>query len=160
MGWDGVTPPGLCSRTDRQHEGTTALRACSTPRPASRTTLHHRLRVAVKPQHYAREAVDEGPTTAQTTGGWGEFEDVLVEQRNGVVVATLNRPDKLNALSGAMRVSLRRLIRELPDRRVCNSSRPGGAGRQSALDDLFFAQPSHLFPGIPQLEQHLFGVLS
>ena len=151
---------------------------------------------------------------AEGTDDWGEFEDVLVEQQVGVVVATLNRPDKLNALSGAMRVSLRRLIRELPERedakvlvitgagsayfsgqtrsdklgsqtygalirttacavsrrrsadatnratRVCNSSRPGGAERRSALDDLFFAQLSHLFPGITQLKQHLFGVLS
>ncbi|HEY8836173.1 MAG TPA: enoyl-CoA hydratase/isomerase family protein [Dehalococcoidia bacterium] len=53
---------------------------------------------------------------AEGTDDWGEFEDVLVEQQVGVVVATLNRPDKLNALSGAMRVSLRRLIRELPER--------------------------------------------
>ena len=41
---------------------------------------------------------------------------MLIEQQDGVVVATLNRPDKLNALSGAMRVNLRRLIRELPER--------------------------------------------
>src|SRR5438105_12261290 len=67
-------------------------------------------------------------TSADTTA-WGEFEDLLVEQRGSVVVATLNRPDKLNALSGAMRASLRRLVAELSDRDDARALVITGAGR-------------------------------
>ena len=34
-------------------------------------------------------------------------------QKNGVVVATLNRPEVLNALNGAMRLGIRQLVTEV-----------------------------------------------
>ncbi len=64
-----------------------------------------------------------------TAADWGEFEDLLVEQRDGVVIVTLNRPEKLNALSGGMRHSLRRLIDALPARRDAKVLVVTGAGR-------------------------------
>jgi 2-(1,2-epoxy-1,2-dihydrophenyl)acetyl-CoA isomerase len=60
---------------------------------------------------------------------WEGFEDIIVEQQNGVVVATLNRPEKLNALSAAMRGSLRRLVAELPGRDDAKALVFTGAGR-------------------------------
>jgi 2-(1,2-epoxy-1,2-dihydrophenyl)acetyl-CoA isomerase len=63
------------------------------------------------------------------TAAWGEFEDLVVEQRGAVVVATLNQPEKLNALSGGMRYSLRRLINDLPSRADAKALVITGAGR-------------------------------
>jgi len=85
---------------------------------------------------------------AEGTGGWGEFKDVLVDQQDGVVVATLHRPDNLNALSGAIRVSLARLIRELPEREEAQVLVITGAGRGfcSGADLSAGAGPSYL-PG-------------
>ncbi|MHB8577751.1 MAG: enoyl-CoA hydratase/isomerase family protein [Dehalococcoidia bacterium] len=60
---------------------------------------------------------------------WDEFEDLLVKQQDGVVVATMNQPDKLNALSAGMRISFRRLIAELPLRDDAKALVITGAGR-------------------------------
>lgn len=38
------------------------------------------------------------------------YEDVLLERNNGVVVLTLNRPEKLNAFTPGIRVSLKRIL--------------------------------------------------
>ncbi len=66
---------------------------------------------------------------ADAAAAWDGFEDLLVEQQGGVVVATLNQPEKLNALSGGMRYSLRRLIGELPSRPDAKALVITGAGR-------------------------------
>src|SRR5690349_15925256 len=60
---------------------------------------------------------------------WDGFKDLKIEQRGGVVIATLNRPDKLNALSGDMRYSLRRLVDTLPSRPDAKVLVITGAGR-------------------------------
>jgi 2-(1,2-epoxy-1,2-dihydrophenyl)acetyl-CoA isomerase len=62
-------------------------------------------------------------------GTWAPFEDILVEQLDGVAVATLNRPEKLNALSAGMRADLRRLIAEIPGRDEVRALVITGAGR-------------------------------
>ena len=57
-------------------------------------------------------------------------ESLLVERRgNGVVAATLNRPEKLNALDGAMRDGLRELAAELTADREARALLITGAGR-------------------------------
>ena len=66
-------------------------------------------------------------TTAEAA--WTGYEDLTVEQRGGVVIATLARPEKLNALSAAMRTSLRRLIAALPARDDAKALVITGAGR-------------------------------
>jgi len=65
--------------------------------------------------------------TSDTT--WSGFEDLLLEQQDGVLIATMNRPDTLNALTGAMRISFRRLIAELPSHDEVKALVITGAGR-------------------------------
>lgn len=43
------------------------------------------------------------------------YEDMLVEKRDGVVVATLNVPQKLNALTPGIRLGLKRILEEVND---------------------------------------------
>jgi 2-(1,2-epoxy-1,2-dihydrophenyl)acetyl-CoA isomerase len=73
-------------------------------------------------------ALGRGSVTVETVA-WEGFDDLLVEQRGAVVVATLNRPEKLNALSAAMRAGLRRLVAALPDRDDILALVLTGAGR-------------------------------
>lgn len=63
------------------------------------------------------------------TAAWTGYEDLLLEQRDAVLVVTLNRPKTLNALSAAMRRSLRRLGLELPSREDVKALVITGAGR-------------------------------
>ena len=43
------------------------------------------------------------------------YEDMIVEKKDGVVTVTLNRPEKLNALSPAMRIGLKRILEDVND---------------------------------------------
>jgi 2-(1,2-epoxy-1,2-dihydrophenyl)acetyl-CoA isomerase len=43
------------------------------------------------------------------------YEDAIVEKKDGVVIFTLNRPEKLNALSPALRVGLKRILEDVAD---------------------------------------------
>ncbi|MBI4310949.1 MAG: enoyl-CoA hydratase/isomerase family protein [Chloroflexi bacterium] len=43
------------------------------------------------------------------------YEDMLVEKKDGVVVATLNMPEKLNALTPGIRIGLKRILEEVND---------------------------------------------
>jgi len=60
---------------------------------------------------------------------WEGFEDLLVEQRSGVLLVTLNRPDTLNALTAGMRTGLRRIVAELPGHEDVRALVITGAGR-------------------------------
>ena len=44
-----------------------------------------------------------------------DYEDMLVEKRDGVVVATLNVPEKLNALTPGIRYGLKRILEDVND---------------------------------------------
>lgn len=70
---------------------------------------------------------DRDPDGNVATGG---EEHLLIERRsNGVVVATLNRPEKLNALSEEMRSGLRRMAAELKADAEVRALVITGAGR-------------------------------
>lgn len=43
------------------------------------------------------------------------YEDMIVEKKDGIVVMTLNRPERLNALSPAMRIGLKRILEDVVD---------------------------------------------
>lgn len=43
------------------------------------------------------------------------YEDMLIEKREGVVIATLNVPEKLNALTPGIRFGLRRILEDVND---------------------------------------------
>ena len=43
------------------------------------------------------------------------YEDMTIERTNGVVLATLNVPEKLNALTPGIRVGLRRILEDVSD---------------------------------------------
>ncbi len=43
------------------------------------------------------------------------YDDAIVEKRDGVVTFTLNRPEKLNALSPGLRAGLRRILEDVND---------------------------------------------
>ena len=57
------------------------------------------------------------------------YEDALVEKRNGVVVLTLNVPDKLNPLTPGIRFSIKRVCEELHDDDSAKVLVITGAGR-------------------------------
>jgi len=58
-----------------------------------------------------------------------DYETLLVEKEGGVRIITLNRPDRLNALSVQLRWELTELIEELERDRECVSVILTGAGR-------------------------------
>jgi 2-(1,2-epoxy-1,2-dihydrophenyl)acetyl-CoA isomerase len=60
---------------------------------------------------------------------WQGFEDLLVEQRGGVLIVTLNRPETLNALTAGMRAGLRRIVAETPQHEDVRALVITGAGR-------------------------------
>ena len=43
------------------------------------------------------------------------YGDAIVEKKDGVVTFTLNRPEKLNALSPALRTGLKRILEDVND---------------------------------------------
>ena len=43
------------------------------------------------------------------------YEDMIIEKKAGVVVATLNVPEKLNALTPGIRIGLKRILEEVND---------------------------------------------
>ena len=95
-------------------------------------------------------------------GSYEGYEDFLVEKHdNGVVVGTMNRPERLNALGGGLRPSIVRFIREVrddPEARVlvltgagrgfCSGAdlSPDGSGEQwpAGLQDPRFAWTAEL----------------
>ncbi len=64
--------------------------------------------------------------SAPLTEAWQNF-DVAVDQR--VLTITLNRPDKLNAITFEAYADLRDLFRELPQRDLCDAVILTGAGK-------------------------------
>ena len=52
------------------------------------------------------------PTT-RNVFSYDGYEDILVEKQDGVVLATLNVPDKLNEMTIGMRQGIKRLIDEI-----------------------------------------------
>lgn len=64
--------------------------------------------------------------SAPLTEAWQNF-DVAVDQR--VMTITLNRPDKLNAITFEAYADLRDLFRELPQRDLCDAVILTGAGK-------------------------------
>ncbi|MBI4197787.1 MAG: enoyl-CoA hydratase/isomerase family protein [Chloroflexi bacterium] len=57
------------------------------------------------------------------------YEDMLVEKRDGVVVATLNVPEKLNALTPGIRIGVKRVLEEVNDDEEAKALVITGAGR-------------------------------
>ena len=57
------------------------------------------------------------------------YEDMTVEKNDGVVVVTLNRPEKLNALSPAMRIGIKRILEDVNDDDDAKVMVLTGAGR-------------------------------
>ena len=58
-----------------------------------------------------------------------EYRDLLLEKEDGVAILTLNRPDKLNALSSTMREDLPKVFQELADDDDVRAVVVTGAGR-------------------------------
>jgi len=57
------------------------------------------------------------------------YQDMLVEKKDGVVLVTLNQPEKLNALSAGMRFGLRRILEDVNDDDDAKVMVLTGAGR-------------------------------
>jgi 2-(1,2-epoxy-1,2-dihydrophenyl)acetyl-CoA isomerase len=57
------------------------------------------------------------------------YEDMIIEKKAGVVVATLNVPEKLNAFTPAIRVGLKRILEEVNDDDEANVLVLTGTGR-------------------------------
>lgn len=61
------------------------------------------------------------------------FETILFEIAEGVATLTLNRPDKLNAFTGAMHIELREALRRVREDSSASALLITGAGRGFAL---------------------------
>jgi len=57
------------------------------------------------------------------------YEDMKIERKDGVVMVTLDRPERLNALSPAMRVGLKRILEDVNDDDDAKVMVLTGAGR-------------------------------
>jgi 2-(1,2-epoxy-1,2-dihydrophenyl)acetyl-CoA isomerase len=57
------------------------------------------------------------------------YQDMIVEKNDGVVTVTLNQPEKLNALSPAMRIGLKRILEDVNDDDEAKVLVLTGAGR-------------------------------
>ena len=55
------------------------------------------------------------PRSYQGLTSYEDYEDMLVEKRDGGGVATLNVPEKLNALSPGIRYGLKRILEDMID---------------------------------------------
>src|SRR5688572_11262118 len=67
---------------------------------------------------------------SNSQGLYDDYEDLLVEKRpDGVVIATLNRPERLNALNEAMRHSIRKFIHDVGADPTARAVVLTGAGR-------------------------------
>ncbi len=61
---------------------------------------------------------------------YSDDKTLLIEARtDGVVVVTLNRPDRLNAFDGVMREEIRRMLRQIRDDDAARAMVLTGAGR-------------------------------
>ncbi len=87
------------------------------------------------------------------------YEDMLVEKKDGVVLVTLNQPEKLNALSLNMRVGLKRILEDVNDDDDAKVMVLTGAGRGfcSGADMGSGAAAKDAQPSRQELEESRFG---
>jgi len=87
------------------------------------------------------------------------YEDILIEKKDGVVVVTLNQPEKLNALSPAMRIGLKRILEDVNDDDDAKVMVLTGAGRGfcSGADMGSGAPADGAQPSRQELEESRFG---
>jgi 2-(1,2-epoxy-1,2-dihydrophenyl)acetyl-CoA isomerase len=88
-----------------------------------------------------------------------DYQDMIVEKDDGVVTVTLNQPEKLNALSPAMRFGLKRILEEVNDDDEAKVLVLTGAGRGfcSGADMGGAAQPGNAPPSRQDIEESRFG---
>jgi 2-(1,2-epoxy-1,2-dihydrophenyl)acetyl-CoA isomerase len=87
------------------------------------------------------------------------YEDAIVEKKDGVVVFTLNRPEKLNALSPALRLGLKRILEDVNDDDDAKVLVLTGAGRGfcSGADMAGPPNPNDAPPSRQVMEESRFG---
>jgi len=87
------------------------------------------------------------------------YGDAIVEKKDGVVVFTLNRPEKLNALSPALRLGLKRILEDVNDDDDAKVLVLTGTGRGfcSGADMGGPPNPSDAPPGRQVIEESRFG---
>jgi len=87
------------------------------------------------------------------------YEDMLVEKKDGVVLLTLNKPEKLNALSLGMRIGLKRILEDVNDDDDAKVLVITGAGRGfcSGADMVGSEGSKAAEPSRQELEESRFG---
>jgi 2-(1,2-epoxy-1,2-dihydrophenyl)acetyl-CoA isomerase len=87
------------------------------------------------------------------------YEDLLIDRQDGVVLVTLNKPEKLNALSPGMRLGLKRILEDVNDDDDAKVLVITGAGRGfcSGADMGGAAAAGTVEPGRQELEESRFG---
>lgn len=87
------------------------------------------------------------------------YEDALVEKTDGVVTFTLNRPEKLNALSPALRMGLKRILEDVNDDDDAKVLVLTGAGRGfcSGADMVGQTHANSPLPSRQDIEESRFG---
>ncbi|MPZ44369.1 MAG: hypothetical protein GEV05_13365 [Betaproteobacteria bacterium] len=86
------------------------------------------------------------------------YEDAIVEKKDGVVTFTLNRPEKLNALSPALRLGLKRILEDVNDDDDAKVLVLTGAGRGFCSGaDMVGQSHSDVPPSRQDIEESRFG---
>ncbi len=86
------------------------------------------------------------------------YEDAIVEKKDGVVTFTLNRPEKLNALSPGLRVGLKRILEDVNDDDDAKVLVLTGAGRGFCSGaDMVGQSHSDSKPSRLEMEESRFG---
>jgi len=87
------------------------------------------------------------------------YEDAIIEKVDGVVVFTLNRPDKLNALSPGLREGLKRILEDVNDDDDAKVLVITGAGRGfcAGADMIGKSHSDAPPPGRQDIEESRFG---
>ena len=87
------------------------------------------------------------------------YEDAIVEKTDGVVTFTLNRPEKLNALSPALRFGLKRILEDVNDDDDAKVLVLTGAGRGfcAGADMIGQSHSSSPAPSRQDIEESRFG---
>ena len=86
------------------------------------------------------------------------YEDAIVEKTDGVVTFTLNRPEKLNALSPGLRLGLKRILEDVNDDDDAKVLVLTGAGRGFCSGaDMGGQSESDRLPSRQEIEESRFG---
>src|SRR5471030_3339864 len=124
---------------------------------SGRSCSARRIRVTLLPIRHAQDI--PMPRRFDGLTPYEGYEDAIVEKTDGVVTFTLNRPEKLNALSPALRLGLKRILEDVNDDDGAKVLVLTGAGRGfcAGADMVGQSHSSSPPPSRQDIEESRFG---